>query len=188
MKARRHRSPAAGAPDEVRPTAERRRHGKIERSTGAVLDVNEEPGRPFRALGTLDIMFRAGSITREMRRAGDRFHGEFVRAGLDPLAASDPTRLPVLVTGGAARRGGPAGGSEHARALVGRALAVLGGSDSTLGSCAYHVLGRELSLREWQIYRMPNRHQPVNFASGILVGALDLLRIHYDSGGRRRLS
>jgi hypothetical protein len=173
-------------PDEIAPTAERRRQGKIERSTVEVLDVNEERGVPFRALGTLDIMLRAGSITREMKRAGDRFHGDFVRAGCDPLAAADLTRLPVLVTGGA-RRGPSGAGSEHAHKLVMRALAVLGGPHSTLGSCAYHVLGRELSLRDWQVYRSANRGQPVNFASGILVGTLDLLRIHYSSERGRRL-
>jgi hypothetical protein len=56
-----------------------------------------------------------------------------------------------------------------------RALRVLGGANSMLGSCAYHVLGRDLSLREWAIYRCTNRRQPVNFASGVLVGTLNLL-------------
>jgi hypothetical protein len=120
---------------------------------------------------------RHGNITKEMQNAAERFHYAFVLAALDPLAAADPTRVPVLAQGA---RYNALQGSEHARTQIVRALRVLGGPETHLGSCAWHVLGRELSLREWVIYRGWNR-RPVVFATGILVGTLDLLRIHYGS-------
>jgi hypothetical protein len=148
------------------------------------MDARGGVGLPYRAIHTTEIMLRAGTITRENFLAGERFHRDFVKSGLDPLAAADLGRLVLTSAGSRHER---AQGSEHARDLVMLALATLGGPDSTLGSCAYHCLGRELSLRQWAIYRGANRRQPVNFSTGILAGALDLLRIHYFSRDHRRL-
>ena len=166
--------------DIAAPSAERRRHGLIEREGTTVKDANGAVGLPFRALTTIDIMLRRGSITPDMFRAGETFHRQFVLAALGPLAAAAPTRLPVLLSG--TRYHGPRG-SERARTHVLRALAALGGPATHLGSCAWHVLGEELSLREWIEYRGAN-HRSINFASGVLVSALDLLRVHYEGRAR----
>jgi hypothetical protein len=168
--------------DIIAPPDERWQHGLVERERATIQDVDGAIGRPFRALGTLDLMLRHGSITREMFGAGERFHGQFVLASLEPLKAADPTRLPVPTFG--TRHYGPHG-SEHARNQVMQALSALGGPDTHLGSCAWHVLGRELSLREWCVHRGWN-HRPTNFASGILVGVLELLRVHYFEPRRAR--
>jgi hypothetical protein len=86
--------------DVVPPTAERRRHGLVERAATTVKDSNGAIALPYRAVGAIEIMLRSHTINRDMFTAGDRFHREFVRAGvLDPLTAADPTRLPVLVSG-----------------------------------------------------------------------------------------
>jgi hypothetical protein len=159
----------------VTPPPERLRHGPVERITATVKDTNGRVGAGWRALDTLEIMLRRGSLTKEMCRAGNRFHQAFVLAGLEPLTAADPTRLPVLVNNGARR---VPRGNDLAHRQVMLALRALGGTETTLGSCAWHVLGREMSLREWSIHRGWN-HRPVNFAAGVLVSTLDLLRIHY---------
>jgi hypothetical protein len=86
--------------------------------------------------------------------------------------------LPVLIHG--LRHERRVQGSEAVRDQVMRALAALGGPTSVLGSCAWHVLGREISLRAWVvIYRPGNPRPSTGFATGILTGALDLLQIHY---------
>ena len=174
MKSRRRRRDQ----DIVKPTAERRRHGLIERATDRVVDSSGLASLPFRAPGTLDVMLRAGTISRPAHLAGLKFHQDFVLAALDPIAAADPTRLPVLVLNGA--RTEALQGSERARAQIRRALAALGGPNSQLGACAWNVLGREMSLREYANHRGWN-HRPPSFTAGILVCTLDMLQIHYDS-------
>jgi len=47
-----------------------------------------------RAIDTLKVMERRGSITAGMRRAGEIFRNYFRLAQLDPLRASDMNRLP----------------------------------------------------------------------------------------------
>ena len=84
--------------DIAAPSAERRRHGPIEREGTAVKDANGAVGLRFRALTTIDIMLRRGSITPDMFRAGETFHRQFVLAALGPLAAAARTRLPVLLS------------------------------------------------------------------------------------------
>src|SRR5579863_5762720 len=79
---------AAGA-----PTPERRHHGPIERFDQAIADDNGRPSRPYRAVDTLAMMQRRGSITPAMRQAAETFRARFAAAHLDPLRALDWSRL-----------------------------------------------------------------------------------------------
>src|SRR5487761_1140784 len=79
---------AAGA-----PTPERRHHGPIERLDQVIADDNCRPSRPYRAVDTLAMMQRRGSITPAMRQAAENFRVRFAAAQLDPLRALDWSRL-----------------------------------------------------------------------------------------------
>ena len=60
------RTATAGLQD-AGPTPERRQHGAIERLERAIGDAAGHPSRPYRAVDTLAIMQRRGSITAGMR-------------------------------------------------------------------------------------------------------------------------
>ena len=90
MKRRQERDRAVGA-DIV--SAERRRHGPIELVPAIVADEAGRPSRPYRAVDTLAVMERRGSITAGMRQAGEDFRHRFALAQLDPLRALDLSRL-----------------------------------------------------------------------------------------------
>src|SRR4051812_50224137 len=78
---------------ENRPTAERSQHGPIERLGRPIADVQGNTSRPHRALDTLAVMERRGSITASMRQAGEDFRARFATAQLDPLRAIDLSQL-----------------------------------------------------------------------------------------------
>ena len=67
----------------------------------------------------------------------------------------------------------------HARGRVHQAMAGLGGISSPAGSCVWHVVGLQRSVREWAIRQgwggRPVRQQQ---AQGILVAALGVLAAH----------
>lgn len=67
------------------------------------------------------------------------------------------------------------------RERVARALDALGGPASPAGSIVWHVVGCELSVREWATLR--GLHHAV--ATGILVAALGVLAKHYGLAPRR---
>src|SRR6059058_6096652 len=91
-------SRSTGASD-AGPSPERRQHGIIERPASTIADVNGQPSRPYRAVDTLAVMERRGSITAGMRQAGEDFRARFAVAQLDPLRALDLTHLRVAETG-----------------------------------------------------------------------------------------
>jgi Domain of unknown function (DUF6456) len=162
------------------PTPERRRHGPVERLERAIGDAAGHPSRPYRAVDTLAIMERRGSITAGMRQAGEDFRARFVRAHLDPLRALD---LSVLRFGErSSQRGSDPSGVriEAARAAVWRAIQAVGGIASPAGSCLWHVIGWERSLKEWAIEQgWSGRRVSQESASGILVAALGALEGHF---------
>jgi hypothetical protein len=139
--------------------------------------ADPETGVPVavrRAIDTLALMVGNGTITRDMHAAGEAFRAQFRAAALDPLRARSLIRLP-----------GSTGESvtEHqaaARERVARALAALGGPASPAGSCVWHVVGCELSIREWAASQGWNG-RPIGHvqAQGILVAALGMLTRHY---------
>ena len=74
-----------------------------------------------------------------------------------------------------------------ARENVYRAMDALGGPSSPAGSCVWHVVGCELSIREWALRHGWNgRRIGHSQAQGILVAALGLLAKHYGLDARRQ--
>jgi hypothetical protein len=74
-----------------------------------------------------------------------------------------------------------------ARRKIGAALDVLGGHDSAAGSCAWHVIGMEMSIREWAM-RQGWGGRPVAppQAQGMLVATLSVLAGHFGLVPRTR--
>jgi len=165
------------------PTPERLNQGVVERLERPIADECGRPGRPYRAVDTLAAMERRGSITAGMRQAGEDFRARFASAHLDPLRAVDWSRL---------RDGGPSRFTsgdepglriEGAREMVWRAILAVGGLGSPGGSCIWHVVGWERSLKEWALEQgWSGRRVSQEAASGILIAALGALEAHFLSG------
>lgn len=126
-------------------------------------------------MDTLTSMERRGSITLGMREAGERFRALFLRAQLDPLRASDPTK--ERVDGAACRlQDDQTFRVESARKAVWRTIQAVGGPASPAGSCLWHVVGWEQSLKEWALEQgWSGRRVSQETASGILIAALGAL-------------
>jgi hypothetical protein len=132
-----------------------------------------------RTVDTLGKMLRAGTIDQAMHDAAKDFQAAFIIANLDPLRA-----LPIIRVPG---NGGEPGLNErqlHARRRVHKSLEALGGISSPAGSCVWHVVGLQRSVREWAIRQgwggRPVRQEQ---GQGILVAALGMLVTHH---GRRK--
>ena len=135
-------------------------------------------GRPVvhhRTVDTLGIMLRAGTITKEMHDAARDFQAQFTIARFDAIRCMPLVRLP----GG----GGPGDFTDaqvDARRRVGSALDALGGLGSPAGSCVWHVVGLQRSIREWAMRQgwggRPIGEKP---AQGVLIAALGVLAAHY---------
>lgn len=164
------------------PTPERRQHGPIERLERTIGDAAGRPARPYRAVDTLAIMHRRGSISAGMRQAGDDFRTRFAFAQLDPLRALDLSRLRVGERSQGAEDAGPALRIEASRAAVWRAVQAVGGIGSPAGSCLWHVVGWERSLKEWALQQgWSGRRVSQEAASGILIAALGALESHFQT-------
>jgi hypothetical protein len=174
---------ASAAESAIVPTPERREHGLIERLARPIADESGGSARPYRAVDTLAVMERRGSITAPMRQAGEDFRARFATAQLDPLRALDYSRPR---DGGALRRNRgeePGLRVEGARAAVWRAVLAVGGLGSPGGSCLWHVIGWEHSLKEWALEQGWSGHRvSQEAASGILIAVLGALEAHYRHG------
>ncbi len=163
--------------DESGPTPERARHGLIERLDHAIADEAGRPARPYRGVDSLTLMLRRGTISPGMHQAAEDFRALFHRASLDPLRAPDLSRVP------SGRRTGDAPLSlrqADARAKIWATLQVLGGIASPAGSCVWHVVGCESSVKDWALRQgWGGRSLSQESASGILVGALGVLQAHF---------
>lgn len=174
-KQRKRKSAAGGREDLAKPTVWRRQHGGFDPPS---CDVDPDTGMDVvhhRAADTLGIMLSKGTITSEMHDAGVVFRNLFRGAALSDMRTSQLIRLP----------GGRAVDTlsernVHARRKLADALDVLGGHDSAAGSCAWHVLGRECSVREWAM-RQGWQGRPVHpaQAQGILTATLSVLGAHF---------
>jgi hypothetical protein len=137
-----------------------------------------------RTVDTLGKMLRSGAITQEMHDAAKDFQASFIVANLDPLRA-----LPILRVPGAGREPDLNERQLHARRRVHEALQALGGISSPAGSCVWHVVGLQRSVREWAIRQgwggRPVRQEQ---AQGILVAALGVMAAHVGYGEARRAS
>src|ERR687891_879688 len=137
-----------------------------------------------RTVDTLGKMLRAGTITPEMHDAAKDFQAAFIVANLDSLRA-----LPILRVPGTGREPELTERQLHARRRVHEAMQALGGLSSPAGSCVWHVVGLQRSVREWAIRQgwggRPVRQEQ---AQGILVAALGVLAAHFGYGEANRAS
>jgi hypothetical protein len=137
-----------------------------------------------RTVDTLGKMLRSGTINQAMHDAAKDFQAAFIVAQLDPLRA-----LPVLRVPGTGREPDLSERQLHARRQVHQAMAALGGISSPAGSCVWHVVGLQRSVREWAM-RQGWGGRPVRpeRAQGILVAALGMLAAHFGYGEAKRAS
>ena len=137
-----------------------------------------------RTVDTLGKMLRAGTISHEMHDAARAFQADFTMANLDPIRARPLLRMP---------------GSGHepclserqidARRRVHAAMEALGGINSPAGSCVWHVVGLQRSVREWAVRQGWNgRPLRQERAQGILVAALGMLVNCHGCGVRREVA
>jgi hypothetical protein len=137
-----------------------------------------------RTVDTLGKMLRAGTIDQAMHDATKDFQASFIAAQLDRLRA-----VPILRVPGTGREPELNERQLHARRRVHEAMAALGGISSPAGSCVWHVVGLQRSVREWAM-RQGWGGRPVDHkaAAGILIAALGVLAAHLRYGGAKRAS
>jgi hypothetical protein len=137
-----------------------------------------------RTIDTLGKMLRSGTITQEMHDAAKDFQAAFIIAKLDPLRA-----LPILRVPGTGREPDLSERQLHARRQVHQAMGALGGLSSPAGSCMWHVVGLQRSVREWAMRQgWGGRLVEQKEAKGILVAALGMLAAHGGYGPAKRVS
>jgi hypothetical protein len=129
-------------------------------------------------------MLRAGTIDQPMHDAANDFQASFIVAQLDGLRA-----VPILRVPGTGREPDLSERQFCARRRVHEAMAALGGIGSPAGSCVWHVVGLQRSVREWAMRqgwggRLVRQEQ----AQGILVAALGMLAAHFGYGESRLAS
>jgi hypothetical protein len=178
--ARRTNSSGVGTPDV--PTPERHRHGAIEQLDKPITDTAGTIARPHYAIDTLLAMERRGSITAAMRQAGEDFRRHFAIARLDPLRALDWSQ--PRQTGAVRSHGAETSWRiEKARRFVWQTISAVGGLGSPGGSCLWHVVGWERSLKDWALDQgWGGRRVSPESASGILIAVLGALDAHYRHG------
>jgi hypothetical protein len=179
--AAKRKAPKSKPEDLAKPSKWRLQHGGFSEPERAADPDTGTPVLHRRAVDTLGLMLAKGSITQSMHDAGATFRVTFRLAALDGIRTTQLLRV----------RGG-AGDllTEHqaaARQRLAAALDLFGGGESVGGSCLWHVLGLECSLREWAT-RQGWSGRPVHHvqAQGILLTALGVLAVHYGLEPRRR--
>jgi Domain of unknown function (DUF6456) len=129
-------------------------------------------------------MLKSGTIDQAMHDAARDFQAAFIVANLDPIRA-----IPILRVPGTGREPELNERQLDARRRVHHALQALGGISSPAGSCVWHVVGLQRSVREWAIRQgwggRPVRQEQ---AQGILVAALGMLAAHFEYGEAKRAS
>jgi hypothetical protein len=172
MKPRRQRRLAA---DEIAPTTERQGHDRIERFARPIADEAGRSARPFRVVDTLALMLAKATITPAMHQAAEDFRALFAAAHLEPLRAADWARLPD-----GAHDMPVSLRQADARKKIWTILKSLGGIASPAGSCVWHVVGCEWTVKDWATSRGWNgRPLRLEHASGILVGSLAVLQAQF---------
>jgi hypothetical protein len=135
-----------------------------------------------RTVDTLGKMLRAGTIDQAMHDAAKDFQASFIISQLDPLRA-----LPILRVPGTGNEPELTERQLYARRRVHKAMAALGGISSPAGSCVWHVVGLQRSVREWAIRQgWGGRSLRQEQAQGILVAALGMLAGDFGYGAAKR--
>jgi hypothetical protein len=135
-----------------------------------------------RTVDTLGKMLRSGTITPEMHDAAQDFQAAFIVANLDPLRALSILRVP-------GRDASQISTSDSCTldAACTRTLEALGGISSPAGSCVWHVVGLQRSVREWAIRQgWSGRSVRQEQAQGILVAAVRVLASLYGYSEAKR--
>jgi hypothetical protein len=177
MAKRKRKEKPAVVDDALAPTLERANHEPVERLDAQIADHHGGIARPYRIVDVLMAMERRGSITPTMRLAGVQFRDTFRAAQIDPLQASDYARPMVS---GKRFDESPSAKAEKAREKTWRAIIAVGGLTSPGGSCVWHVLGWEQSLKDWATQQaLGGRALNPHLASGVLVTCLGVLEWHY---------
>jgi hypothetical protein len=137
-----------------------------------------------RTVDTLGKMLRSRTITQEMHDAARAFQAHFTIASLDPIRAA-----PILRVPGTGREPDLNERQIDARRRVHEILRALGGIGSPAGSCIWHVVGLQRSVREWAT-RQGWNGRPVRQeqAQGILVAALGVLAARFGYGAAKLAS
>jgi hypothetical protein len=153
------------------------------------LDPNGIEVTHHRTVDTLGMMLESGAITWGMCAAGRDFQAAFTIACFDNMPRVNLTQM-ARSPSAAHHVGDFSDAQIAARERVARALDALGGHGSPAGSCVWHVVGMQTSVREWAL-RLGWGGRPVRqeSAQGILVAALGVLVKHFgirDAGERRR--
>ena len=174
MVGKRKTSRGSAVEDLGKPSRWRLQHGPV---SEAIRSQDPETGRPAtqrRMVDSLGQMLGNGSITPAMHEAGSMFRTQFRAAMLDSIRVSALVR----VSGGS--DDGPTEHQAAARRRVAEVLSMFGGADTACGSCLWHVVGMECSVREWA-GRQGWGGRAINHVQGqgILVAALSVLAVHY---------
>jgi hypothetical protein len=160
--------------DLSRPSRWRLQHGDF---TSPIREADPETGLTVvhrRAVDTIGVMLGNGTITPAMHDAGQVFRTLFQRAALHGVRIASLLRITGTPQPSLTEAQG------MAREKVARALAALGGFDSPCGSIAWHVLGLEISIRDWARRQgWGGRLMHPAQAQGTLISALGVLAAHY---------
>lgn len=180
MAAKRRKKTRTTSENLATPSRWRMQHGGF---TGPIREADPETGTPVvhrRAIDTLGQMLANGTITQEMHDGGAVFRTLFRAAALDGVCRSPLLRLPGKVAGPRPTADSVSERGIGARHKIANALDALGGHDSAAGSCAWYVIGLELSVREWAI-RQGWRGRPLSppVAQGMLAATLSVLAGHF---------
>ena len=153
---------------------------EVEEEYGA--DPDGRPVLRHRVVDTLGKMLKSGSISQKMHDAARDFQAAFIVANFDPLRA-----VPIVRVPGTGREPDQGERQLHAKRRVHEAMQALGGLSSPAGSCVWHVVGLQRSVREWAIRQgwggRPVRQEQ---AQGMLVAALGMLAACHSCAGRAR--
>ena len=156
------------------PSKWRLQHGGV---GPAVRDADPDTGTPVqhhRTVDTLGVMLNHNTITPEMHEAGCIFRTQFRTASLDGMRTTQIIRMPGGTGDTLTER------QASARRRIAAVMEVVGGPDTATGSCLWHVVGLECSVREWAMRRGWNgKPIPPPQGQGILIGALGVLATHY---------
>ena len=174
MAGKRKRKSSPPRDDLSKPTSWRLQHGGF---TGPFPDADPDTGAVVSHRRAIDLLARLetnGTITGVMHDAGDMFMTQFRAAAMGSVRIAPLMRVPAATGETVTER------ASAARRKVAEAMDALGGPASAGGSCVWHVVGCETSIREWAS-RQGWGGRPVGHAQaqGILVAALGVLAFHY---------
>jgi hypothetical protein len=127
-----------------------------------------------RVVDTLGGLFQKGSITEAAYHAGLRFQDDFDMSHWESIPASRYDGMPA--SGRASSDPDRPQAVIDARTAVGDALKAAGGPGSACGIALWWILGMRWSLRQIAQREAVSR---VEVWTGILIGALGVLEMHY---------